>query len=144
MEAKTGSVRAFFYLYRKILKNRVKKALRKPVTYIYLAFVIWYFGFLFTTFGEGFDSMFDSFGIDKASALTVVLTVLTFFFVPSNLISYSKRKSHRRKENDRNKSRAPRRIYFKGRSISITRSCHSRYTSHRYIDRNAFVEPNDC
>lgn len=92
MEAKTGSVRAFFYLYRKILKNRVKKALRKPVTYIYLAFVIWYFGFLFTTFGEGFDSMFDSFGIDKASALTVVLTVLTFFFVPSNLISYSKRK----------------------------------------------------
>ena len=92
MEAKTGSVRAFFYRYREILKNRVKKARRKPVTYIYLAFVIWYFGFLFTTFGEGFDSMFDSFGIDKASALTVVLTVLTFFFVPSNLISYSKRK----------------------------------------------------
>ena len=70
MGIQTGSIRALFYLYRKTLKNRVKKALRKPVTYIYLLFIVWYFGFLFTSFGEGFDG----------------------FFLPSNLVSYSKRK----------------------------------------------------
>ena len=36
-----------FYLYRKTFKNRVKRALKKPVTYIYAAFVILYFYFIF-------------------------------------------------------------------------------------------------
>lgn len=39
-----------FYLYRKTFKNRVKRALKKPVTYIYAAFVILYFYFIFRSF----------------------------------------------------------------------------------------------
>ena len=34
---------AIGYLYRKTLMNRIKMALRKPVTYIYLVIVVFYF-----------------------------------------------------------------------------------------------------
>ena len=33
---------AMGYLYGRILRNRVRKALRKPVTYVYLAFLLLY------------------------------------------------------------------------------------------------------
>lgn len=79
---------AFFYLYRKTFKNRVKRAVKKPVTYIYMAFVIWYLYFIFQNFGQ----VFQLFEMEKNSVLTALLTVLVFFIVPSNMISYSKRK----------------------------------------------------
>ena len=40
MEVILNKKSAIFYLYRKIFKNRLKRALEKPVTYIYLAFAI--------------------------------------------------------------------------------------------------------
>lgn len=78
----------FLYLFRKTFKNRLKRALKKPVTYIYMAFVIWYFYIIFSYFGE----LTQLFEMDKNSVLTALLTGLIFFIVPSNLISYSKRK----------------------------------------------------
>jgi len=33
----------FWFLYRKLLINRVKIAVRKPVTYVYLALLLFYF-----------------------------------------------------------------------------------------------------
>ena len=44
-----------FYLYRKTFKNRVKRALKKPVTYIYAAFVFLYFYFIFRSFPFFFE-----------------------------------------------------------------------------------------
>lgn len=83
---------AFFYLYRKSFKNRVKKALHKPVTYIYIVLVVLYFIAIFASFNVSFSTLFDAMGIERTSALTVLLTVITFIFIPSNLISYCKRK----------------------------------------------------
>jgi len=92
MGAKFADYATFSFLYKKILKNRVKKALHKPVTYVYLVIAVLYFVMIFGSFKLTFEAMFAERGIDSASALTVVLTVLTFFLVPSNLISYGKRK----------------------------------------------------
>ena len=77
-----------FYLYRKTFKNRVKRALKKPVTYIYAAFVILYFYFIF----RSFPVFFELFEVEGGSVLTAILTVIVFIFIPSNMISYSKRK----------------------------------------------------
>ena len=92
MGVKSADYTTFLFLYRKILKNRVKKALHKPVTYVYLVIAVLYFVLIFGSFKITFDVMFAERGIDSASALTVVLTVITFFLVPANLISYGKRK----------------------------------------------------
>lgn len=77
-----------FYLYRKTFKNRVKRALKKPVTYIYAAFVILYFYFIF----RSFPVFFELFEVEGGSVLAAILTVIVFIFIPSNMISYSKRK----------------------------------------------------
>lgn len=84
-----------FYLSKKILENRVKKALKKPVTYIYSIFVIWYFYCIFRFFPSLFKML-----PDKESALTAILTVIVFIVVPSNLIAYSKRKGLIFRESD--------------------------------------------
>lgn len=85
-----------FYLYRKTFKNRVKRALKKPVTYVYSAFVILYFYFIF----RSFPVFFEMFQVEGASVLTAVLTVIVFVFIPSNMISYSKRKGLVFRESD--------------------------------------------
>lgn len=83
---------AIFYLYRKTFKNKVKKALRKPVTYIYMVLIILYFIMIFGSFSVSFSSLFEMLEMEKESVLTAILTVMAFVFIPSNLISYSKRK----------------------------------------------------
>ena len=55
-----------FYLYRKTFKNRVKRALKKPVTYIYAAFVILYFYFIFRSFPVFFE-LFEVEGVPSKS-----------------------------------------------------------------------------
>ena len=92
MGVRFGDLGAFFYLYRKSFKNRVKKALHKPVTYLYLVLAILYFAMIFGSFQVTFDQLCKGTGIERASVLTVILTVLALFLIPANLISYSKRK----------------------------------------------------
>ncbi len=89
MKKKVGNWPVLFFLYKTTLKNRVKKALRKPVTYLYLVFAIAYMALIFGSFGTIFNGMDDG---KAASTLTALLTVFTFFMIPANLISYCKRK----------------------------------------------------
>lgn len=95
-----GKQSAIFYLYRKSFKNRVKKALRKPVTYIYIVLAVLYFGMIFFSFNTSFDNLFGDWAIDRNSVLTAILTVCAFIFIPANLISYSKRKGLVFKQSD--------------------------------------------
>lgn len=83
-----GNQSAILYLYRKSFKNRVKKAVRKPVTYVYTVLILIYTIAIFSSLGMIIKEM----GTDKAAALTAFMTVSAFVFIPSNLISYSKRK----------------------------------------------------
>lgn len=79
---------ALFYLYRKNLKNRAKKALRKPVTYLYLALILFY---LFAL-PASFRLIVEQFALDTPEGMACVITVMSFCLLPANIIAYAKRK----------------------------------------------------
>ncbi len=79
---------AIGYLYRRLWANWVKKALHKPVTYVYIVFILFYLSvvpFSLSTIAE-------QFGINSPEGMVLVLTVLAFWAVPANLVAYAKRK----------------------------------------------------
>lgn len=88
MEIILNKISAVFYLYRKTFRNRLKKALKKPVSYIYFLFILFY---LYAVF-HSLPIFFQMIEINNASFLTAILTAIVFILIPSNLISYSKRK----------------------------------------------------
>lgn len=79
---------AFLYLFKTTIKNRIKKALKRPVTYLYTAFIIAYAIFILATLG----SMAGDFGVATPEGLAGVFTGFAFFFIPANMLSYGKRK----------------------------------------------------
>lgn len=79
---------AIGYLYRKTLMNRIKMALRKPVTYIYLVIVVFYF----TAVPMSLKVFVDDMGAGNPEGMATVLTVLAFWVIPANMIAYAKRK----------------------------------------------------
>lgn len=81
-------MKSFLYLYKTILKNRIIKALKKPVTYIFLVFIIAYLVLVVGSLG----SLVTTFHVDNAENLAVILSILIFFLLPANFISYSRRK----------------------------------------------------
>lgn len=87
---------SFLYLYRRIIVNRIKKALKKPVTYIFLVFIIGYLVMIAGSFGI----LIEEFHIDKPENFAIVMSVLIFFLLPSNFISYSRRKGLLFKKSD--------------------------------------------
>lgn len=79
---------ALFYLYQKNLKNRAKKALRKPVTYLYLALILFY---LFAL-PASLRLVVEQFALDTPAGMACVLTALSFWLLPGNIIACAKRK----------------------------------------------------
>lgn len=92
----TDKMSAIFFLYGKTFKNRVKKALKKPITYVFVVLGILYLVIILKSFGV----MFGQTGMEPESMLTAILTVIVFMTIPSNLISYSKRKGLIFKQSD--------------------------------------------
>ena len=76
------------YLYGRILKNRIKTALHKPVTYVYLVFILFYF----TVVPLSRVMLVEEFGGDSPEGMAAVLTLMAFWLIPGNLIAYAKRK----------------------------------------------------
>lgn len=76
------------YLYLRTLRNRIKIALRKPVTYFYLALILFYM----TAVPMSLRMTVEMLGADSAEGLVTVLTVFAFWTIPANLIAYSRRK----------------------------------------------------
>lgn len=68
--------------------NRLKKAMRRPVTYFVLVFVLVYLGFV----GTGLGTLFRDIHIDDPAGLIVVITVLIFMAQPSSYLMYARRK----------------------------------------------------
>lgn len=79
---------AIGYLYRTTLKNRIRRALRKPATYFFLAIFILYV----TAVPYSFRIMAEEFGAASPSGMAALLTVVAFWSIPANLIAYAKRK----------------------------------------------------
>ena len=81
-------MKAILFLYRRNFANRFKKALHKPVTYIYLAFILLY-AFMIP---YSFNIMFSEWNLNSPAGMTAVFTVFAFWVIPANLIAYAKRK----------------------------------------------------
>ncbi len=77
-----------WYLYRKSFKNKFKKAVKKPITYFYLVLVLFY------VFVMPFSIkvLLEEFQWQSADKLVLIFTVIAFWLVPANFISYAKRK----------------------------------------------------
>jgi len=68
--------------------NRVRKALRRPVTYVYLALFLLYF----IAVPYSLKMLVEELGGDSPEGMATVLTVAALWIVPGNLIAYAKRK----------------------------------------------------
>jgi len=79
---------ALGYLYRRTVVNRVKAALRKPVTYVYGFFILVYL----IAVPFSFKILLEEFGGANPGGMAAVLTLFGFWMLPANLISYAKRK----------------------------------------------------
>ncbi len=79
---------AIQFLYKHILKNRVKMAVRKPITYLYIALFLLYAFML----PYAFTTIFERFSMDSPAGMTALMTVFAFWMIPGNLIAYAKRK----------------------------------------------------
>lgn len=76
------------YLYRRTLVNRVKIALHKPVTYVYIVIILFYLCIM----PFSLRVMAEEFGINSPDGMALVLTFLALWIVPANLAAYAKRR----------------------------------------------------
>lgn len=81
-------MKALIYLYRTSFINRVKKALHKPVTYIYLVLGILYVVMM----AFSFSTAFETWNLASPEGLVAILSGMTCVFLPSNIVTYAKRK----------------------------------------------------
>ena len=78
------------FVFSRTIKNKVKRSLKRPQTYIALVFVVLYA--VMVLYGLG--SMSVDFGLNSPEGIATVLSVLMVMIVPANLISYIKRKGY--------------------------------------------------
>lgn len=81
-------MKAILYLYFRTFTNRLKKAVRKPITYFYLILVLVYAVLIPITFRTTAANM----NMDSPSGITAVFTVFAFWVIPANLNAFAKRK----------------------------------------------------
>ncbi len=76
------------YLLRQSFINKLKKALKRPITYIAVIGILGYLIMILWSFGM----MAEDFGLKEAGGFAAVLSILIFWVMPADIISYSKRK----------------------------------------------------
>ena len=81
-------MRGLIYIYQRTIANNIKRALKRPVTYLWLAFGAAYMGMVFF----GFQSMIQEGDFGTPENIVAVLSIIIFAMIPGNIISYSKRK----------------------------------------------------
>lgn len=81
-------MKGFIYLYQRTIINRAKKALKRPVTYIMAVFILLYVVMLYNSF----DMMIQEGSFNSPQNMVAILSMVTFWLIPANLVSYAKRK----------------------------------------------------
>ena len=76
------------FVFFQTIKNKVKRSLKRPRTFLALVFVVLYAALVL----YGLGSMSVDFGLNSPEGIATVLSVLMVMIVPANLISYIKRK----------------------------------------------------
>ncbi len=79
---------AFFYLYKRSIVNRMKRAIKKPVTIIWLLFILFYIVMV----PYGLMEIARDMKIDSPNGMVIAMSFLAFMLIPANIIAYAKRK----------------------------------------------------
>ncbi len=81
-------MKGFVYLYQRTIINRIKKALKRPVTYLMGIFVLLYIVMIY----KSFDMMIQEGDFNSPNNMVTILSMIIYWLIPGNLISYAKRK----------------------------------------------------
>lgn len=76
------------YIYKRTFVNKLKKALKRPVSYIAAVAIVGYA--VMVVYGLGL--MASQFNLKTPENLATLLAMIVFFIMPADIISYSKRK----------------------------------------------------
>ena len=87
---------ALWFLYYRTFVNKLKKALHKPVTYVYIVFVLFYL--LMVPFS--LKALAVQAGAANPGGMAAMLTLLAIWMIPANLVAYAKRKGLVYRESD--------------------------------------------
>lgn len=80
--------KSMWYVFSRTLINRIKKAAKKPLTYVGLVGVILYALLIIGSF----TVMIEDYGLDTAEGFTVLVSLVMFYILPASIIQYAKRK----------------------------------------------------
>lgn len=81
-------MKSLIYLYVKTTGNGIKKALRKPITYLWIVLIAAYVIMIVASLG----SLIDNLHLGNPKGFTFITSMSIFFFLPTNIITYAKRK----------------------------------------------------
>ncbi len=79
---------AVWYLYKKSLKNWAKKAVKKPMTYLYLVLILIY-GLMLPF---SLNLLLSEYQMNTPKMMAAACSIVVFWMIPANMISYVKRK----------------------------------------------------
>lgn len=79
---------AIGYLYRRVLANRIRKALHRPVTYIYIVIILFYLAVM----PFSLSVMAEEYAVNTPGGMAGIMTLFAFWIIPGNLVAYAKRK----------------------------------------------------
>lgn len=81
-------MKAMIYVTKRSMINKIKAAMKKPITFFYLILGIAYFAFIL----YGGSIWIQNMRLTSLSGFILILTVWTFFMFLSNFVTYAKRK----------------------------------------------------
>lgn len=81
-------MKGLIYLYQRTIINHIKRALKRPATYIWLVFGALYLAMMIF----GFSMMIQEGNFGTPENIVAILSIIIFAMIPGNIISYSKRK----------------------------------------------------
>lgn len=82
-------MKGLIYLTKTSLKNRIKKYIKKPVTYIWVILMALYF-YVFIV--KSLPILIEEMNIGSSEGFALILSFSVFVFMPANIITYAKRK----------------------------------------------------
>lgn len=87
---------SLIYLRKKSFKNKFQKAIKRPITYVFLLFIVFYAVFL----PVGLYKVLVQYDLDTPQGMLLLVIVFCFWMLPGNLISYTKRRGLLFKKSD--------------------------------------------
>jgi hypothetical protein len=81
-------MKGLLYLYRKTVINAIRRALKKPATYVVIVIIVAYVKMMLWSFAD----IIEEGSLASASNYAVILCLCVFVNLPSNILSYSRKK----------------------------------------------------